>query len=99
MTSFNPDQVSSTAQTLMSTRPFFRAKFRTTFSFMSVGTSEAALGHETHSIPLEARAFLNPANLFSYSVRDRVKKCTKSILGAGFFKTTTGRGKEPSNLK
>ena len=43
-----PDQVSSIAQTLLSTRPFGRATSRMAFSSRSVGTPDARFGHATH---------------------------------------------------
>src|SRR6185503_7940697 len=49
MTSRNPDQISSTAQTLLSTRPVGSAISRITFSVMSVGTFEAFLGQAIQS--------------------------------------------------
>src|SRR5260370_39190601 len=51
MTSFNPDHVSSTAQTLTSTRPSGNANARTTSSVTSVGTLAAFFGHETQIAP------------------------------------------------
>ena len=42
--SFNPDQMSSTAQTLISTNPRGRASFRTTSSVRSVSTLEDFFG-------------------------------------------------------
>ena len=47
MTSLRPDHTSSTAQTLMSTRPMGNAMARIVSSVMSVGAFEAFLGHET----------------------------------------------------
>ena len=46
MTSFRPDQVSSTAHTLMSTRPSGSATSRTVSSVMSVSTFAAFFGQE-----------------------------------------------------
>src|SRR5262249_18028249 len=46
-----PDQVSSMAQTLLSTRPEARPTSRTTSSVRSVGTPDARLGHATQSPP------------------------------------------------
>ena len=46
MTSFRPDQVSSTAQTLMSTSPSGSATSRTVSSVMSVATFDAFFGQE-----------------------------------------------------
>ena len=49
MTSRRPDQVSSIAQTLLSTRPVGSATSRTTSSDMSVGTPEDRFGQAIHS--------------------------------------------------
>src|ERR1700719_1709688 len=46
---FNPDQVSSTAQTLISTNPSGSATARITSSVMLVGTLEDFLGQETQT--------------------------------------------------
>ncbi len=51
MTSFKPDQMSSIAQTLTSTKPKGRATSRTVFSVTLLGTPELRLGHETQTIP------------------------------------------------
>src|SRR5260370_16040157 len=51
MTNFNPDQTSSIAQTLMSTRPSGSAVSRTTTSVRSVATPEALFGHDTQIMP------------------------------------------------
>jgi hypothetical protein len=51
ITNFNPDQVSSIAQTLISTRPSGSAVFRTTTSVKSVATPEAFFGHDTQIVP------------------------------------------------
>jgi len=47
----SPDQTSSTAQTLTSTRPSDNPSSRTTLSVRSVFTPDAFFGHETQSIP------------------------------------------------
>src|ERR1700730_6915450 len=51
MTSFRPDQTSSTAQTLMSTSPSGSATSLMVSSVMSVGTFDDFLGHDTQIIP------------------------------------------------
>jgi hypothetical protein len=51
ITSFNPDQVSSTAHTLTSTKPSGNASARISSSFTSEGTFEAFFGHETQIVP------------------------------------------------
>ncbi len=48
-TSFSPDQVSSTAQTLVSTKPNGSASSRMVSSVMSVRTFAACLGQLTHT--------------------------------------------------
>src|SRR3569623_3708560 len=45
----SPDQVSSIAQTLLSTRPVGSATSRTTCSCTSVGSFDAAVGHAIHT--------------------------------------------------
>ena len=55
MTSRRPDQVASMAATFVSTSPRGSAISRTTSSVTSVGTPEARLGQQTHSIPAGAR--------------------------------------------
>ena len=57
MTSFNPDQTSSTAQTLMSTNPSGKATSRMTSSMMSVLTPELFFGQETQTVPLGSIVF------------------------------------------
>src|SRR5712664_786384 len=51
ITNFNPDQVSSMAQTFISTRPSGNAVSRRTFSVRSVATPDAFFGHDTQIIP------------------------------------------------
>src|SRR5262245_3245947 len=48
-TSLSPDHTSSTAQTLMSTKPSGSATSRTTSSVISVGTLADFFGHDTHT--------------------------------------------------
>lgn len=61
ITSFNPDQTASTAQTLISTRPRGRAAFRTTSSVRSVCTPEDFFGQETQIAPGGVSSFLSRA--------------------------------------
>src|SRR5438270_5886646 len=49
---FNPDQVSSTAQTLTSTSPSGNATLRMVSSVISVGTPADFFGHETQIVPV-----------------------------------------------
>lgn len=51
MTSLRADQVSSTAQTLMSTRPGGNATSRTVSSVISDVIPEAFFGHDTQMAP------------------------------------------------
>ena len=51
---FNPDQVSSTAQTFTSTKPSGNATSRITSSVTSVATPEDFFGHETQRTPVSA---------------------------------------------
>src|SRR6516162_5674062 len=51
ITSFSPDQVSSTAHTFTSTSPSGNASVRTTSSEISVGTLEAFFGQDTQIVP------------------------------------------------
>lgn len=55
ITNLSPDQISSMAQTLMSTKPNSKANSRIKFSFKSVGTFEDFFGHETQIIPFPFR--------------------------------------------
>src|SRR5688572_424525 len=50
MTSFSPDQTSLTAHTLISTNPSGSATSRMVSSVISVGTLEAFLGHDDHTV-------------------------------------------------
>src|SRR5262249_52696549 len=59
------DQVSSTAQTLLSTRPLARAMSRTMFSLRSVSTPEAFLGQQIQRAPSGSKADFRRANFFS----------------------------------
>src|SRR5882724_2097690 len=56
-TSFNPDQVSSTAHTFTSTNPSGSATERITSSVTSPGTPADFFGHETQSVPLSGKFF------------------------------------------
>ena len=51
ITCFRPDQISSIAHTLTSTRPWARANSRTTFSSRSVAIPEDRFGQAIHSAP------------------------------------------------
>src|SRR5207244_9041961 len=75
---FNPDQVSSTAQTFLSTNPSGKAISRTTSSVMSVGTLADFFGHETQIVPLSAIFSRKIDNLLSNSLRRLVNRWTES---------------------
>jgi len=60
-TSFSPDQISSTARTLMSTSPIGSATFRITSPAMSVGTFDAFSGQDIQMKPSRAMVFRSPA--------------------------------------
>src|ERR1051326_4548973 len=92
---FKPDQMSSTAQTLISTSPCGRAMPRITSSVMSVATPELFFGHEIQITPLGSIAF---RNVFSFALSadlEAVKQCTKSTRerrrGAHLTMTLGGR--------
>ena len=51
ITSLRPDQMSSTAQTLMSTNPSGKATSRTVSSLTSEDIPDAFFGHETQMTP------------------------------------------------
>src|SRR6266851_7256626 len=55
ITSFRPDHFSSTAQTLISTRPSGKAASRTVSSVISVGNFAAFLYQETQKEPFDFR--------------------------------------------
>src|SRR5215472_281 len=56
----SPDQVSSTAQTLLSTKPASRPISRIRSSVRSVSTPEAFLGHAIHNPPAGERSPTRP---------------------------------------
>src|SRR5947207_9238923 len=71
---FNPDQVSSTAQTFMSTNPRGNAISRITSSVRSVEMPEDFFGHETQIVPVLAIFARKIGNRFSNSDRCMLKK-------------------------
>ena len=79
-TSFSPDQVSSTAQTLMSTRPIGNATARMVSSVMSVGTFEVFFGHDTQMTASGPSTFSHATSFFASSAFEVVKKCTTSVV-------------------
>jgi hypothetical protein len=86
-TSFSPDQTSSTAHTLMSTRPMGSATALIVSSVMSVGTLEDFFGHETQ-IAASGRIFASEARRREASrALSVVKRWTMSVLSSIFFTT------------
>src|SRR6266480_5699231 len=71
---FNPDQISSTAQTFMSTNPSGNAISRITSSVTSVEMPEDFFGHETQIVPVLAIFARKIGNRFSNSDRCMLKK-------------------------
>lgn len=65
---FNPDQISSTAQTFMSTSPLLNAKSLITSSVISVAIFDDFFGQEIHIIPFGSISFLKESiSLFKSS--------------------------------
>src|SRR5437867_921153 len=95
---FNPDHVSSTAQTFMSTNPSGKAISRTTSSVISVGTLADFFGHETQIVPLSAILSRKIDNLLSNSLRRFVNRWTKSELVLIRLENVT-RSSFPSSLR
>src|SRR5260221_11860886 len=94
MTSFSPDQVSSTAHTLTSTSPRGSATSRIVSSVMSVGTLEDFFGQDTQiaaSGLIRCRAFRNAAASLALLV---TKKCMRSASPPrrGSILTPVGKG-------
>jgi len=77
-----PLHVSSIAQTLLSTTPWASPISRTTFSFKSVATFDAFLGHAIQSPPRSASAFSSRAKDFARSAASLVKLTITSWLAA-----------------
>src|SRR2546430_9218202 len=71
---FNPDQVSSTAQTFISTKPSGSATARMTSSVMSVGTLADFFGQETQSTASSAIFRRSNRRCFSNSRRSLTKR-------------------------
>src|SRR5262249_28565926 len=78
-TNFNPDQVSSTAQTFTSTSLALRPISRTMFSSKSVGTPAAFFGQEIQSMPSAFIASRSLGISAAKLLRLAVKKCRKSM--------------------
>src|SRR5262252_284726 len=78
ITNFSPDQTSSTAQTLMSTRPSGSAVSRTTTSLRSVATPLAFLGHDTQIMPSGAIVLRRALSLPASPSASVTNTCTMS---------------------
>src|ERR1700736_2755503 len=74
---FNPDHVSSTPQTFMSTNPSGKAISRTTSSVTSVEIPEDFFGHEIQTVPSSAIFSRKIDIFFCNSPRRLVEKWTK----------------------
>src|SRR5437763_441180 len=72
--SFNPDQVSFTAQTFTSTNPSGNPTSRMVSSVMSVATPEDFFGHEIQSVPVSAINLRSRFSSFSRTFRSETKK-------------------------
>src|SRR5262249_50289613 len=92
-TSFNPDQISSTAHTLISTSPSGNAILRTTSSVISVSILAAFFGQEpqiTASSLIVPRYFLSPA---VSSLASLVNRWTRSTSAVSLATNATPSGK------
>src|SRR3954470_19040472 len=92
MTSFSPDQVSSTAQTLMSTSPIGSATSRTTSSVTSVGSFEAFFDQDTQICPSRASRGRRRSSESLSSVRPVMKMWAASMANS----TGTSARRAPS---
>src|SRR5260370_40448006 len=88
---FNPDQVSSTAQTFMSTNPSGNAISRITSSVTSVEIPEDFFGHETQTVPLSDILSRKIDLFFCNSLRRPVKRWTKFEPGFNRSENVTHR--------
>ena len=74
MTSLRPDQTSSTAQTLTSTKPRGSAWRRMSSSPISLGTPEERFGHDTQIMPSRAICRIAAGSVSANSRSERVKQ-------------------------
>src|SRR5579862_575620 len=81
-TSFSPDQVSSTAHTLISTSPSGRATSRTTSSLMSVATREAFFGQLTQIVASSRIARRAASSRCASAARAMAKRCIRSVASS-----------------
>src|ERR1700724_1053684 len=96
---FNPDQVSSTAQTFMSTNPSGKAIARITSSVTSVEIPEDFFGHETQTVPLSDILSRKICIFFCNSLRRPVKRWTKFDPGFNRSENITPSGILPSSRR
>src|SRR5437764_1059718 len=96
---FNPDQVSSTAQTFVSTRPSGSATARMTSSVTLVGTPDDFLGHETQTTASSAIFWRSDCKCFSNAPRSVTKRCTNFVFPTGRVPKFTPLGMLPSRLR
>ena len=90
----SPDHVSSTAQTLTSTKPSGSATTRTTSSVISVGTPADFFGHDTQTVACGSSDLRYAASAFDSSGRLVLNRCTMSVdrLTLEANRTAGGRG-------
>src|SRR5437588_1421737 len=96
---FNPDPVSSTAQTLMSTKSSGSATARMTSSVTSVTTPDDFFGHETQIAASSAILRRKMDNCFANSPRRVANRWTNLVFPTGRVAKFTPLGIWPSNLR
>ncbi len=96
---FRPDQVSSTAQTYVSTNPSGKATARITSSVISVETLAAFFGQEIHRVPVSATIPRNRFNSRSNCARCVVNKCTNAQSRERQSDSRVFSGSLPSNFR
>src|SRR6266404_5162039 len=95
---FNPDQVSSTAQTLISTKPSGSATARITSSVMSVGTPDDFFGQETQTAASSAIFCRRDCSCVCSPRRSLENRCTNLVLPTGRVAKFTPLGIWPRSL-
>src|SRR5437016_12284848 len=95
---FSPDHTSSTAHTFTSTKPLLNPISRTTFSFTSVLTFDAPLGHEIQRVPAGSRFFLSWGKAASSPAFSVVKNWMKSQGPFSVFNVAAFAGSGPRVL-
>src|SRR5438309_1590679 len=96
---FNPDHVSSTAQTFTSTNPSGNATSRMVSSVISVATPEDFFGHEIQSIPVSAINLRSRFSSFSSTFRSETNKWTKTAPALISLVNETPAGSGASNFR